>query len=549
MGMKPETERLLQECRAKLLQFDNEQLHSLFVSWLERMIGEDEMEETLDDLCLLLGYGVRSANSPQVYGTYTAWWEVEGYAVPDGEFVCLDMAALQQELITMPIRQFHLITELAFQVCVQDAEAESQPGPPIEQEFLRALAAWFESGALSNSMPWNHQQTPPSNGSSQHHGPAVRAFTTASQPLTKKQRKVLQRQHDRVLIEQACQQGYLLIAQDTSHPVQDQVKSRCKQSQLPYIAARKLNSQLATLLIDLSPLRKTCLADRAHASSLPGFTLTLAKPLQERLKPLAERYSPRPETGTAMFTAYGEALELPLVALTELPDCVQDFMALWPDIMTDYQAQLEAHWAVYQAQLEVSRLAAIERQREWEESRRPAWKRTITRLSAQEERDWPDLPEAVVLPEEWETLISKEGLAGFLSFLKQPVSSRDIKPRLLQQLSICLETQKNARALFFEVFAFDLALPPWELETRLGCSTSERRRWTEEEKLPVVGYGSFRKAGSDHAYPRYDRRVILTLTTADIERWRAEHKALLRERRRVASQAAATRRKAEKVAD
>jgi hypothetical protein len=29
-------------------------------------------------------------------------------------------------------------------------------------------------------------------------------------------------------------------------------------------------------------------------------------------------------------------------------------------------------------------------------------------------------------------------------------------------------------------------------------------RWTEEEKLPVIDYGSFRKAGSDHAYPFYE---------------------------------------------
>src|SRR5216110_1847926 len=132
--MKPETMRLLQQCRAALLQYSNEQLNTLFVSWFEHM------DEDLDDLCLLLGYGIRSARSDHLYATYTAWWEVEGYADPDGEFVCLNVGALQQHLIGMPIKQFGLITELAYQVCVLDAEAENQPRPPIAQEWLRALA-------------------------------------------------------------------------------------------------------------------------------------------------------------------------------------------------------------------------------------------------------------------------------------------------------------------------------------------------------------------------------------------------------------------------
>src|SRR5947209_20445075 len=115
--MKPETEKLLQHCRVALLQYSNEQLNTLFMSWFERMVGEEYMDEDLDDLCLLLGYGVRSSHSQTLYATYTAWWEVEGYADPDGEFVCQDVAALQERLITMPIKQFDLVTELAFQVC------------------------------------------------------------------------------------------------------------------------------------------------------------------------------------------------------------------------------------------------------------------------------------------------------------------------------------------------------------------------------------------------------------------------------------------------
>jgi hypothetical protein len=77
-------------------------------------------------------------------------------------------------------------------------------------------------------------------------------------------------------------------------------------------------------------------------------------------------------------------------------------------------------------------------------------------------------------------------------------------------------------------------------------SPTERKRWTEEQKLPVLGYGSFRKAGSDHAYAVYDRRVILVLTSGEIEAWRSEHQARVRERRRAAAQAAAASRKAKR---
>src|SRR5713101_5844783 len=146
-SMKPETEKLLHQCRVMLLHYSNEQLNTLFMSWFERMVGEESIDEVLDDLCLLLGYGVRSAHSHILYATYTAWWEVEGSADLDGEFECVDVAALQHHLITMPIKQFAFVTELAYHVCVLDAEVVGQPCPPTGQEWLRALAFWLDNGA------------------------------------------------------------------------------------------------------------------------------------------------------------------------------------------------------------------------------------------------------------------------------------------------------------------------------------------------------------------------------------------------------------------
>ena len=112
--MKPETERLLHQCRTALLQQSNEQLNTLFVSWFERLVGEESVDEALDDLCLLLGYGIRSLQSQILYDTYTSWWEVEGCADLDGEFVCAEVTALQHRLITMPIKQFALLADLAY---------------------------------------------------------------------------------------------------------------------------------------------------------------------------------------------------------------------------------------------------------------------------------------------------------------------------------------------------------------------------------------------------------------------------------------------------
>jgi hypothetical protein len=39
--MKPETEKLLHQCRVALLHSCSEQLNTLFVSWFEHLVGEE----------------------------------------------------------------------------------------------------------------------------------------------------------------------------------------------------------------------------------------------------------------------------------------------------------------------------------------------------------------------------------------------------------------------------------------------------------------------------------------------------------------------------
>jgi len=527
--MKPETEKLLQQCRAALLQYSNEQLNTLFISWLERMIGEEYMDETLDDLCLLLGYVVHSSHTDISYGTYTAWWEVEGYANSDGEFVCLDATTLQHRLIIMPIKQFGFITELAFQVCVQDAQAEHEPCPPIGQDWLRALAAWLNHGVQEpfHRQSW-HKEQPPQ--------PAAQQPQPQPQ-LTRKQRKTQQRKAEQRLVDRAWNAGYLQLGPDVNNQIVGLVQSRCKNNRRPYISVQNMGQQFANITIELRPVCKAFEAAGKLFSGAPEPTFILTDQIRQQLSVFAEQYSVRAGTEQEAFvlSSHGDVFELKQVLQVDVPKAVQDFMALWPQILKQYEAQLEA-----------SRVAYLAQQRELEEERKPAWMKAIARLSAQgPQASCPELAASVVLREELVHQLSKEQLGAFLTFLKLPASSREMKANLVQHLWTYLALDRIAQAQLFEVFAFELAVPPWELETLLGCTTYERKRWTEEQKLPVVGYGSFRKAGSEHAYAVYDRRIILTLTSDDIERWRNEHQALVRERRKVAAQAAAASRKAQ----
>lgn len=126
--MALDTTALLSQYRAALLRRSNEQLDALLQSWFERMIGNEEMDEDLDDLCLLLKYRVRSRSGATIYATYTAWWEVEGYLAPDeGMFVCADASSLHARLTSMPLKQFDLVMRLAYHAHMQAVREELLP--------------------------------------------------------------------------------------------------------------------------------------------------------------------------------------------------------------------------------------------------------------------------------------------------------------------------------------------------------------------------------------------------------------------------------------
>jgi len=148
--MKPETEQLLHQCRTALLQQSNEQLNTLFVSWFERLVGEESMDEALDDLCLLLGYGIRSLHSHILYATYTAWWEVEA----ELQLRLHERAAFEEPLARIlavgdPID----CIEVSLPVDGQRARIQLHPGEPLLgalQSILRVGMSSQPFGELSS---------------------------------------------------------------------------------------------------------------------------------------------------------------------------------------------------------------------------------------------------------------------------------------------------------------------------------------------------------------------------------------------------------------
>lgn len=489
--MKPETEALLRQCRASLLLHSNEHVAALLADWFVVMIGEESMDEEIDDLCLLLDYRVQSFGAQTSYATYTSWWEVEGYLDPgEGVFTCADVTSLRLRLLDMSIKQFEMVIELGYQVRSLLAEMESKPRLPTGQEFLQEMVEWLK------------QAVPPLK-------PVQRATPPSPLLPLSSETKEQKRAREKEIVAQADQQGYLIVSADISGWVKDHFRHMCKVGVRPSIVIEPLEPPLARLSADFKTL------------TMQGADLPTPQ-AKEQLATLVAPYLARSQARLSWTTRRIVVLEGILAEDAE--QAAQDIVALWASIVKNLPPVPVPTYV---------RPTPID----------PPWKREITRLKEQEQA-LPLLPETVVLPAQWEDLITREHLLAFLPFLGLPARTRETKAPLIQRLQERLETDAIAKAQFFEVFVHELAVPPWELETLLGCSTSERKRWTEEGKISILDYGSFRKGGSDRSYPLFDRRIILSISPTDLETWRAEHQALVKAHRSAGARAAAASRKA-----
>jgi hypothetical protein len=87
----------------------------------------------------------------------------------------------------------------------------------------------------------------------------------------------------------------------------------------------------------------------------------------------------------------------------------------------------------------------------------------------------------------------------------------------------------------YKNYSHRFALHPTKVQELLNITSTERKRWTDEEKLAVDHYDTFNKWGKTIEYPMYDAFEISKLTRDTIELWRKEHKTKIRENRKVAS--------------
>ncbi|MFD2672254.1 hypothetical protein [Marinicrinis sediminis] len=83
---------------------------------------------------------------------------------------------------------------------------------------------------------------------------------------------------------------------------------------------------------------------------------------------------------------------------------------------------------------------------------------------------------------------------------------------------------------FFTQFGLVTGVTPVEFESKYNCTKTERQRWTEENKLPIVGY----KRSQYGNYPLFNRYYIDRLNKEMIEQWRVAHKQKVSENRKKA---------------
>jgi hypothetical protein len=186
METNKERDQLLERLRGILLERSNEYLGELLGYWFDLLIGEDVLEELLDDCCQLLNYHVMSASTRQSYQTYTAWQEIEGRDAASGTFHCGDKKILRQRIIALPLAQIELVMNLAAQAYAV-IRGDNCEIVPVDIEFLRDLFELLEDGTQQRS-------------------------NATKQALSAKEKKAERKRQMRALMVLAQKQGYLLLS-------------------------------------------------------------------------------------------------------------------------------------------------------------------------------------------------------------------------------------------------------------------------------------------------------------------------------------------------
>ncbi|RCX07898.1 hypothetical protein DFR58_14718 [Anaerobacterium chartisolvens] len=93
------------------------------------------------------------------------------------------------------------------------------------------------------------------------------------------------------------------------------------------------------------------------------------------------------------------------------------------------------------------------------------------------------------------------------------------------------ETRTLVHARLINDFPEKSCIGPAKTEEILGCSTTERKRWEDEGRLPALDYFNVGSKRKPIWASMYCRRTIESLTDETVESWREEHSAALRESR------------------
>jgi hypothetical protein len=512
METNKERDQLLERLRGVLLARSNECLGELLGYWLDLLVGEDVIEELLDDCCQLLDYHVMSAATGQSYQTYTAWQEIEGRDAANGNFYCEDKKILRQRIIALSLAQIELVMNLAAQAYAV-IRGNNCEVVAVDIEFLRDLFELLEDSTQQRS--------------------------NATKPaLSAKEKKAERKRQTRALMVLAQKQGYLLLSASIPQMLKSNFRQWCQQQARLFITVKPEGTQMAAITVDAGTVGKALEAQGKLFPGAPQPSFTSSADLQERLIQIIVKYTTQSgdRFQPGLSFPYNVAIvTLANVAQEDVEAAIEEVLKLWADALVEYEAQLG-----------IERAAYIKRRNTPPPD--PQWLVALKQMrGANGGAATPSLIETAIketgiVSEELLTRLKKEQLCAFLGL---PLRSRIAKAELVQRLLTHCVADQAATAQLLEVFADELALEPWELEKELGCTQTERKRWTAEEKLPVLATRYFHKGSRDIEYPVYDRRMLLSASEREkMEQWRDEHKVQMHEKRKVAAKAAAETRRA-----
>ncbi len=137
-------------------------------------------------------------------------------------------------------------------------------------------------------------------------------------------------------------------------------------------------------------------------------------------------------------------------------------------------------------------------------------------------------------------MLSRKDLLNFLGLSQ---SNRLKKEQLLAQVQCMVIAGESEVARLLDMFPRELAVNPKELEKTLCCSRVERQRWVKEGKIPILEYRTFHVASRDLCYAVHERRTVMDITPAEIQCWRDEYAAQVRDRRKEGSRKSVESRK------